>query len=436
MKQVAFYTLGCKVNQYDTEAMITLFTAAGYELVDFAEKADIYIINTCTVTHQGARKSRQMIRRAKRRNPQAIVAVVGCYPQVSPEEILEIDGVDLIVGTEGRREILDLIKQVKRADEPLNFVQDVSEVEEFEEIPIDKAEERTRASLKVQDGCDSFCAYCIIPYTRGSIRSRGIEDAVKEAKRLVSNGFKEIVLTGIHLGAYGREREEEFNLVTLLEELIKISDLKRIRLSSIEATEVTSDLIDLIAEEEKLCRHLHLPLQNGSDKILEAMNRDYNAKQYADKVAEIRNKIPQIAITTDVMVGFPGETEEDFETTYQLIKELAFSDLHVFKYSKREGTPAAKFPNQVHSKVKKKRSAKLRDLADDLASEYRKKFLGIELDVLVEEERDGRTDLLTGLTDNYLRVMIDDNDQYQEELVDVKLKELREDYLIGEIKKD
>lgn len=434
MNRVAFYTLGCKVNQYDTEAMINLFAEANYELVDFGEEADVYVINTCTVTHQGARKSRKMIRRANRRNPQAIVAVVGCYSQVSPEEILEIDGVDLIVGTEGRTEILDLVNQAKRADEPLDFVQNVSEVEEFEEMPIDKSEERTRASLKVQDGCDSFCAYCIIPYTRGSVRSREIKDAVNEAKRLVDNGFKEIVLTGIHLGAYGKERAEEVNLITLLEELIEIPRLERIRLSSIEATEVTSDLIDLIAEEKKLCRHLHLPLQSGSDKILTAMNRDYTAEQYADKVAEIKNKIPQLAITTDVMVGFPGETEEDFETTYQLIEELAFSDLHVFKYSTREGTPAANFSNQVHSKVKKERSAKLRELADDLAFDYRRKFLGAELEVLIEEDRDGHTDLLTGLTDNYLRVMIDDKDQYREKLIDVKLKEIREDYLIGEIK--
>lgn len=434
MERVAFYTLGCKVNQYDTEAMINLFTAADYELVDFSDEADVYIINTCTVTHQGARKSRKMVRRANRRNPQAIVAVVGCYPQVSPAEILEIDGVDLIVGTEGQSRIVDLVEQAKQADESLNFVRDVSEAEDFEEIPLDKFEERTRASLKVQDGCDSFCAYCIIPYTRGSVRSRRIEDAVAEAKRLAASGFKEIVLTGIHLGAYGKEMEET-DLVFLLEELIEISGLERIRLSSIEATEVTSDLIDLIATEEKLCRHLHLPLQNGSDKILEAMNRDYTVQQYADKIAEIRSKIPQIALTTDVMVGFPGETDEDFEATYQLIEELAFSDLHVFKYSKREGTAAAKFPNQVHSKVKKERSAKLRRLADDLALQYRKKFLGTKLDVLIEEERDGSTGLLTGLTDNYLRVMIDDQDQYRKELIEVELNKLQEDYLFGKITK-
>ncbi|ADL12150.1 tRNA (N(6)-L-threonylcarbamoyladenosine(37)-C(2))-methylthiotransferase MtaB [Acetohalobium arabaticum] len=435
MERVAFYTLGCKVNQYDTEAMINLFTAADYELVDFSDEADVYVINTCTVTHQGARKSRKMVRRANRRNPQAIVAVVGCYPQVSPAEILEIDGVDLIVGTEGQSRIVDLVEQAKRADESLNFVRDISEAEDFEEIPLDKFEERTRASLKVQDGCDNFCAYCIIPYTRGSVRSRRIEDAVAEAKRLAASGFKEIVLTGIHLGAYGKEVEEEIDLVTLLKELIEISGLERIRLSSIEATEVTSDLIDLIATEEKLCRHLHLPLQNGSDKILAAMNRDYTVQQYADKVAEIRSNIPQIALTTDVMVGFPGETDEDFEATYQLIEELAFSDLHVFKYSKREGTAAAKFSNQVHSKLKKERSAKLRKLADDLASQYRKKFLGAELDVLIEEERDGSTDLLTGLTDNYLRVMIDDQDQYRKELIEVELNKLQEDYLIGKITK-
>ncbi|SJZ96431.1 tRNA (N(6)-L-threonylcarbamoyladenosine(37)-C(2))-methylthiotransferase MtaB [Selenihalanaerobacter shriftii] len=433
MKRVGFYTLGCKVNQYDTESMINLFKEAGYEIVDFNTEADVYIINTCTVTHQGASKSRKITRRAKRRNPEAIVAVVGCYPQVSPEEVLEIEGIDLIVGTEGRKEIVSLVEEAVAATKPLDYVQDVMESDIFEEIPITESNERTRASLKVQEGCDRFCAYCIIPYTRGSIRSRELTEAIAEAKRLAENGFKEIVLTGIHLGAYGEEREKKNNLNTLIKELLPINGIERIRLSSIEATEVNEELINMIANEKKLCRHLHLPLQSGSDKVLEAMNREYTTTEYAAKVEKIRNKIPEIAITTDVMVGFPGETDENFETTYEFIKEIGFSDLHVFKYSKREGTPAANLSNQVHSKVKKKRSAKLRELAKSMAVDYRREFIGKELDVLLEDERNHQTNLLTGLTDNYLRVMVDENDKYEGQLVDVGLIREAEDYLIGEI---
>lgn len=434
MKRVAFYTLGCKVNQYDTESMINLFKEADYEVVDFKEKADVYIINTCTVTHQGARKSRKMTRRAKRRNPEAIVAVAGCYPQVSPAEVLEVSGVDLIVGTEGRKGIVNLVEQAELATEPLNFVQDVMETEDFEEIPIKESEERTRASLKVEDGCDHFCAYCIIPYTRGTVRSREINDAVAEAKRLAENGFKEIVLTGIHLGAYGNDNQEELSLIDLIKKLLPISGIERIRLSSIEATEVEQELIELLAREEKLCRHLHIPLQSGSDSILKKMNRDYTVAEYAEKINEIKNEVPEIAITTDVMVGFPGETEEDFMDTYRFVQEIGFSDLHVFKYSKREGTPAADFPDQVHSKVKKERSAKLRELADEIAIAYRRQFIGKELDVLLEEERDRRTGLLTGLTDNYLKVMVAAADNYKGELIDVNLVEMKEDYLVGKIK--
>jgi len=433
MKRVGFYTLGCKVNQYDTESMINLFTEAGYKVVDFQEEADVYIINTCTVTHQGARKSRQITRRAKRRNPESIVAVVGCYPQVSPDEVLEVSGVDLIVGTEGRKEIVELIEQARLAKEPLNFVQNVMETEEFEEIPITESKERTRASLKIEDGCDRFCAYCIIPYTRGTVRSRDLSEAVAEAERLAQNGFEEIVLTGIHLGAYGEEKGEATDLISLIKELIRIPDLERIRLSSIEATEVSQELIDLIADEKKLCRHLHLPLQSGSNKVLKAMNRDYTTEEFAAKITQIREQIPEIAVTTDVMVGFPSETEEDFNTTYEFIKELGFSDLHVFKYSKREGTPAAKFDEQVHSRVKKKRSAKLRELGERMTEEYRDKFIGKGLDVMIEEERDHRTGLLTGLTDNYLKVMVDAEDSYQGELVPVKLVDTEENYLIGSI---
>ncbi|MCK8825152.1 tRNA (N(6)-L-threonylcarbamoyladenosine(37)-C(2))-methylthiotransferase MtaB [Fuchsiella alkaliacetigena] len=433
MNKVGFYTLGCKVNQYDTEAMLNLFTESGYEIVDFDEQADCYVINTCTVTHQGARKSRQMARRAKRRNSEAVVAVVGCYPQISPKEVLESTGVDLVVGTDGRSQIVDLVEQAQRATEALNFVQEVEAAEDFEELPITEAKQRTRASLKVEDGCNNFCAYCIIPYTRGRVRSRELKAAVAEAQRLVDNDFKELVLTGIHLGAYGEDKDEGLDLLTLIKELLSIADLKRLRLSSIEVTEVEEELINLIAAEEKLCSHLHLPLQSGSNRILEAMNRDYSVEEYVAKVEEIRELIPEIAITTDVIVGFPGEKEEDFLKTYQTIESLEFSDLHIFKYSQREGTPAAKFPEQVHSKVKKERSAKLHQLGAKLSKKYKQQFIGHKLKVLFEAERDNESGLLTGLSDNYLRILAEGEDKYQECLVTVRVKEVHQDYLLAEI---
>ncbi|WP_408954869.1 tRNA (N(6)-L-threonylcarbamoyladenosine(37)-C(2))-methylthiotransferase MtaB [Natroniella sp. ANB-PHB2] len=422
MKRVAFYTLGCKVNRYDTEAMIAQFEQPGYQIVDFKREADIYIINTCTVTKQGASKSRKITRRAKRRNPDALVAVVGCYPQVDPEQVMEIAEVDLVVGTKGRSKIVEFIEQAISSKEQLNFVQDMDEKEVFEEVPIQNFTERTRATIKIQEGCNQFCSYCIIPYARGSLRSRELDDVMAEAGRLVKHGFQEIVLTGIHLGEYGADKEN-LDLVKLIKELLTIAGLERIRLSSIEGTEVSEELIELIAESEKLCRHLHLPLQSGSDKVLKAMNRPYQVADFKKMIVMIREQVPEIAITTDVIVGFPGESEADFEKTYQLMKELEFSDAHIFKYSKREGTPAAGFKEQVHSKVKKKRSKKLRELTAELARNYQQQFIGQKLEVLLEESRDYKTGLLTGLTDNYLRVFVDGADDLAGQLVEVKLKQ-------------
>ncbi|GAB6100249.1 tRNA (N(6)-L-threonylcarbamoyladenosine(37)-C(2))-methylthiotransferase MtaB [Halanaerocella petrolearia] len=431
MKRVAFYTLGCKVNRYDTEAMMAQFEDEDYEIVDFEEEADIYIINTCTVTHQGARKSRKITRRAKRRNPDALLAVVGCYPQVEPEKVLESAEIDLVVGTAGRSKIVEFVEQAAKADKPLNFVQPVEEEEVFEEIKLEDFKGRTRASIKIQEGCDQFCSYCIIPYARGGLRSRELEDVLAEAEKLAQHGFKEIVLTGIHLGEYGKDKDD-LSLEKLLKELILVEDIERIRLSSIEGTEVSNDLIDLIAESDKLCRHLHLPLQSGSDKILESMNRPYDSSEFEEMVAKIRDRIPKIAITTDVIVGFPGSSQEDFEITYELVKKLEFSDIHVFKYSKREGTPAAEFSNQVHSKVKKDRSKQLREMADELAYDYQQNFTGQKMKVLLEEERDYQTGLLTGFTDNYLRVLVDGPDKLAGELVEVKLME-KEGKLVGKL---
>lgn len=431
MRKVAFYTLGCKVNHYDTEAMRNQFKQAGYEIVDFEESADIYVINTCTVTHGGARKSRKITRKVRRRETDALIAVVGCYPQVDAEEVLASAEIDLVVGTTGRSKIVEFVEQALRADAPLNFVQPVAEEDEFEEVKVADFKDRTRATIKIQEGCDQFCSYCIIPYARGRVRSRELTEVVTEVKKLAAAGFKEIVLTGIHLGEYGKDKSD-LSLEQLLAELIKIEGIQRIRLSSIEGTEVSDELIELIAESDKLCRHLHLPLQSGSDKILEAMNRPYTRAEFKEMVYRIKDKIPEIAITTDVIVGFPGEEETDFEATCELVKELEFSDLHVFQYSIREGTPAADFPEQVHSRVKKKRSKQLREIGAELKENYRRQFKGHKLQVLIEENRDRTTGFLTGLTDNYLRVAVKGADELAGELVPVKLK-INEGKLIGEL---
>ncbi|WP_027338650.1 tRNA (N(6)-L-threonylcarbamoyladenosine(37)-C(2))-methylthiotransferase MtaB [Halonatronum saccharophilum] len=431
MKRVAFYTLGCKVNQYDTEAMMKEFEEAGYKILDFEEESDIYIINTCTVTGQGASKSRKITRRAKRRNPEALVGVVGCYPQVDAQEVLDMEEVDFALGTKGRKKIVEYAQQAMSAKDQLNFVQEMGEEDIFEEVSIEESKDRTRATVKIQEGCEQFCSYCIIPYARGNLRSRGVEDVRAEVARLAQGGFKEIVLTGIHLGQYGADKKD-LDLAKLLKVILPIEGIERIRLSSIEGTEVNDDLIDLISQSDKLCRHLHLPLQSGSDKILKAMNRPYNIKEFKDMVYKIRDKVPDIAITTDVIVGFPGESDKDFEDTYKVLEELKFSDGHIFKYSKRKGTPAASYSNQVHSEVKKDRSRRLRSLVDSLAKDYKESFIGKEVEVLLELERDRKSNLLTGLTDNYLRVFVDGEDELKGELVKVKLLE-KEGDLIGEL---
>ena len=431
MQKVAFYTLGCKANQYDTQMMRAQFEKANYKIVDHEDEADIYIINTCTVTHQGARKSRKITRRLKRQNSNALIAVVGCYAQVDSGEILEIDGVDLIVGTKGRERIVDFIEQALKTEETLNFVQDLEDADPFEGVQLDKVRGKTRANIKIQDGCEQFCSYCIIPHARGGLKSRELKDTLTEVQKLVQQGVKEIVLTGIHLGEYGQEKDN-LDLAKLLQSLIKVDRLERIRLSSIEGTEVSQKLIDLIAQSDKLCRHLHLPLQSGSNKILTAMNRPYKLEEFKTMVARIKERIPKIALTTDLMVGFPGESEEDFAHTCEVVEELEFSSVHVFKYSQREGTPAAGFDEQVHSRVKKERSKKLRKIAKNLAQEYQEKFIGTTQEVLLEDRRDSKTDLLTGLTDNYLRVLVDAKDELKGKLVRVRLKE-RDNRLYGEL---
>ena len=345
MKKVAFYTLGCKVNQYETEAMLEMFEKDGYEQVGSEDYADVYVINTCTVTHMSDRKSRQYIRRMKKKNPNAIIAVVGCYSQVSPEEILEIEEVNLVMGTNERRTIVDEIKKLEDIEgaKKASTVDDIMKVRAFEKIEISQSNGRTRAFMKIQDGCDRFCTYCIIPYARGGkVRSRDMESIVNEAKTLAENGYEEVVLTGIHVASYGKDlREEKVSLLDVIKKINEIDGIKRIRTSSVEPILFTDEFVNKVSKMEKVMPHYHLSLQSGCDETLKRMNRRYTTEEYKTIVDKLRKEIPNVAITTDVIVGFPGETEEEFEQTYNFLKDIELSQMHIFKYSPRKGTKAA-----------------------------------------------------------------------------------------------
>ncbi|MBL7575194.1 threonylcarbamoyladenosine tRNA methylthiotransferase MtaB [Peptoniphilus asaccharolyticus DSM 20463] len=408
-------TLGCKVNQYESEAMSELFEEKGYMKVDQeTEVADIYIINTCTVTNLSDRKSRQVIRKAKRENPEAIVAVVGCYSQVSPKEVASIEGVDIVLGTTERADIVNMVEDFQSNGQSINVVRSLDGDYEFQPINISKESDMTRAYMKVQDGCNRFCTYCIIPYARGRIRSRSIEDSVKEAKRLAEAGYKEIVLTGIHIGSYGKESGK--NLIELIEEIAKVDGIERIRMSSVEPMTITEDFLKRAIATGKFCDHFHLSLQSGCDKVLKEMNRRYTTEEYKAVVDLIRKYMPKAGITTDIIVGFPGETDEEFEVTCKFVEEVEFSRIHVFKYSMRDGTPAAKRTDQVHGQVKHERSQKLIELNEKLM----KKFASEQdtLDVLFEEEIDGK---FVGYSTNYLRCSIESQDDLKNITKSVKI---------------
>lgn len=432
MLKVAFYTLGCKVNQYETEAMEELFERKGYEIVGEDEIADIYVINTCTVTNLSERKSRQFISRAKKKNRDALIAVVGCYPQVAPEEVAKIEGVDVIVGTTDRNKIVELCEKAIANKEKINVVRNIRTQKEFESINIKEVKSKTRAYIKIQDGCNQFCSYCIIPYARGPIRSRDLDDIIKEANNLADAGFKEIVLTGIHIASYGKDKRD-ISLIDVLEEVGKIDKIQRIRLSSIEPTLINREFMERVVKIGKVCDHFHLSLQSGSPTVLKRMNRKYTPQQYKEIVNIIRDFMPNAGITTDIIVGFPGETEEEFNETYNFVREIGFSRIHVFKYSPRRGTPAAKFENQVDGNVKNIRSDKLISLGEELMKEFHLKFIGSTLSVLFEEKSKKDKDYMEGYTTNYIRVKAKKDLQLIGEIVDVRIKEAKDDYLIGEV---
>lgn len=336
MKKVAFYTLGCKVNQYETEAMIEAFETAGYQTVKYEEYADVYIINTCTVTNMGDKKSGQIIRRALESNHDAFIAAVGCYSQISPDKVIEIPGVKLVVGTSERVRIVELVEYAMNKKEKINMVSDIMKAREFEELSINNYKSRTRAILKIQEGCDQYCSYCIIPYARGHIRSRKPESIIDEVNKLSQNGFKEIVLTGIHVGSYGRDLGGT-SLIDIIERVHQVDGIERIRMSSVEPKAISDEFITRLSRLPKICRHFHLSLQSGCDETLRRMNRKYTTEEYLKVVNHIREIFTDVAIATDLIVGFPGETEEEFKSTVEFVKKIGFSSMHVFKYSPREG---------------------------------------------------------------------------------------------------
>lgn len=402
MKTVAFYTLGCKVNQYETAALASLFARRGYKVSeDFEGPADVYVINTCTVTRTADQKSRQAIRRAIRRNPDAVVVVTGCYAQVNPEAVAAIPGVDVVVGTFGRERLVDLVEEAMATGQQVVAVADFPQECRFEELPAFFTS-RTRAYLKIQEGCRDFCTYCLVPYARGPVRSREPVAVLREARRLLTTGFRELVLTGTHIGLYGSDLEPPVNLAELIARILELPGLTRLRLSSIEPKEVTPALVDLMAQDRRFCPHLHIPLQSGADEILCRMGRRYTTAEYEALVTFLRERIPDVAITTDVMVGFPGETDEAFESTVTFVRRVGFAGLHVFKFSPRPGTPAATFTPQVPEVVKERRKSVLLRLSEELAHAFASRFLGRVVSVLVEGKNE--RGFWEGLTEHYVPV--------------------------------
>ncbi|MBZ4666054.1 tRNA (N(6)-L-threonylcarbamoyladenosine(37)-C(2))-methylthiotransferase MtaB [Mahella sp.] len=430
MPKVAFYTLGCKVNQYESEAMVGLFRQAGYEIVPFEEDADVYVINTCTVTNISDRKSRQMIRRAVRQNPNAIVAVTGCYTQRAADEVLSIEGVDLIIGTDERHNIVELVQKAHGADGPINAVKDIRNVKSFEEMPIESYEGKARAFVKIEDGCDRYCTYCIIPYARGPVRSRAPQDIIDEVSRLSRSGFKEIVLTGIHVASYGKDIGG-IALIDIIERVHGIEGIERIRLSSVEPTTLDDGFITRVKKLPKVCPHFHISLQSGCDAVLRRMGRRYTTAMYKDIVSRLREAVPDVAITTDIIVGFPGETDKEFEQTLAFVKEIAFSQVHVFPYSPRKGTPAAKFKDQVPPHIKEQRSHMMLRMAHELKMSFMRSHIGRTMPVLFEHEiEDGYYE---GLTPNYIRVVMHSDTDISGRIINVQLNKAEDDYIEGGI---
>lgn len=429
VKKVAFCSLGCKVNQYETNAMAQKFIEHGYEVVEFDEYADVYIVNTCTVTNVADRKSRQMLRRAKEINKDATLVACGCYVQVAKDELKKIPEIDLIIGNNEKNDIIQIVENHVSQKGAEDLVSDVMYKLDYVELGTTTYTEKTRAVIKVQDGCDRFCSYCLIPYARGHIRSRKIENVIEEIKKVVEEGINEVVITGIHIASYGRDfKGKNIGLIDLLEEINKIQGLHRIRLGSIEPTIITDEFVERLSKLDKICDHFHLSLQSGCTETLKRMNRRYTTEEFRDVTKRLRAKFPNAALTTDIIVGFPGETDDEFNTTYEFLKDIAFYKMHIFKYSQRKGTKAAVMPNQVDGKIKEERSKKLIELSNENEYNYNKKYIGKQVEVLFEE-REG--EYLKGHTTNYIVVKHKtDKDDLINKIAKVTVSEAKQDCLM------
>lgn len=437
MAKIAFYTLGCKVNQADTASMENLFLRSGHQLVSFDGEADVYIINTCVVTNTGQRKSRQTIHRAIRKNPNALIVVTGCYPQTAAEEVKTIAGVDMIIGNQDRAQIVQLVEErlAHRQTDTLDAVHKLTASTAFEEMAAGDITDKTRAFLKIQEGCNQFCTYCIIPYARGPLRSRSLESIRTETQHLISAGFKEIVLIGIHLGCYGKENSDGPTLYDAVKTVLEVPGVQRLRLGSLESVEVEPRLLTLMQEDARFCRHLHLPLQSGCDKTLQAMHRPYTTAKFKTLLSDIKTKVPDIAITTDVIAGFPGETEADFETTCKFAESCGFSKMHIFPFSARKGTPAEKFAGAVTEAVKKERADILGRIDETMHKAFLQAMVGQNAEVLFEQP--AGEDYFEGLTGNYQRVFVKSGGRnLGGEILPVKITAFDGEKLLGEIIKD
>lgn len=431
MKKAALHNLGCKVNAYETEAMQHLLEEAGYEIVPFTQKADVYVINTCSVTNMADRKSRQMLHKAKKNNPDSIVVAAGCYVQTSEKEVLNDLSVDIVIGNDRKHDLVRLLEEYS-LDSVSDTVDDINDGKhDFEELFIDQTKEHTRAFIKVQDGCNQFCSYCIIPYARGRVRSRRFENVIAEVERLAANGFKEIVLTGIHLSSYGVDFEEATGLLELIQAVNAVKGIERIRLGSLEPKIVTEHFASELSKLDKICPHFHLSLQSGCDATLKRMNRKYTTKEYERGCELLRKYFVHPAITTDVIVGFPGETEEEFEQTEAYLKHIHFYEMHIFKYSKRKGTRAAVMPDQIDEQIKAARSEKLIALGHDMSKEFRKFYIGKNEEALFEEKAViGDKEYFVGYTKEYVKVAKETDENLENQIVSGRISGMLTDEIL------
>ena len=431
MKTVSFITLGCKVNQYETNAMAQKFIEHGYELIEDENKsADIYVINTCTVTNMSDRKSRQMLRRVKEKNRNATVVAVGCYAQVAKDELEKIPEIDLVLGNNEKADIVKFVEEYILESKKELDLEDVFQTKEFVEFGDVTFTEKTRAVIKVQDGCDRFCSYCIIPYARGRVRSRKPENVISEIKKIAEKGIKEVVITGIHIASYGKDFNNGYKLIDLLEDINKISGIERIRLGSLEPLLITEEFMKRLVKLEKICHHFHLSLQSGCDDTLKRMNRRYTTEQFEEIVNLLRRYYQDVILTTDVIVGFPGETEEEFEKTCEFLNRIKFYKMHVFKYSPRKGTKAANMKDQIDGSKKEERSNKLIEISNRNEEEYNSKYVGKKVEVLFEEKKNG---IYHGHTKNYLLIYCNSEESLDNKIVEVQCKEAFIDHINGEI---